>query len=569
MSKMRWMTPLGAFHSVSATVDTMGAKSTDAVIDVSVFTIAWKRIRQAGRHGLKGSLWLFYVFMIAPVLFRALVPAQEVRRQLVLRRRSQDLERRFSALQERWRTARPATTARTRRLEELSPELDQRLSAHRKAGKHISLALIHRNGPVLPLMEPFWETNSVSAEDFLSANHHNLLIVDLDGYVGVLKNFRKCRSDFVNELEAALSLHAAHCNVPDILQVDFEALQIVYSYIPGTQMRDAILAAGVNINHPWKPPGLLSWRSKDAARMEEARRKVPCLAEVDAIGDGLNAIHRAGYTFEDVKYGNVIIEQNTGIPIFIDFESASCLNSLSASLSRYMRDRDAKKLNDLFGTNLLTAATLRKLRRIPGGSIYAPIYVGQGIRWGAVWNPDVGIGRWRYIMARHLSVPTGGRILDLGANNGFNALQMLRAGAAEVVAIELDPRAIEQGLFLKRVWEWHDNSNYQLKFVQWSHGNLRPLQLGRFDQVTAFCTLYYLPKVEMIATVQYLREISCTLVQQANTDRLIPRQNAETFEKASLEFAVEIAAKNGFPEVQVVAPSGYSRPLVIAKAVRA
>jgi hypothetical protein len=59
------------------------------------------------------------------------------------------------------------------------------------------------------------------------------------------------------------------------------------------------------------------------------------------------------------------------------------------------------------------------------------------------------------------------------------------------------------------------------------------------------------------------------LVQQANTDRLIPRQNAETFEKASLEFAVEIAAKNGFPEVQVVAPNGYSRPLVIAKAVRA
>ena len=73
----------------------------------------------------------------------------------------------------------------------------------------------------------------------------------------------------------------------------------------------------------------------------------------------------------------------------------------------------------------------------------------------------------------------------------------------------------------------------------------------------------------MVETVKYLNEITDTFVQQANTDLLIPRRHVETFEKASLEFAIKIAAENGFPDATDHRTRvGYSRPLVIARAIR-
>jgi SAM-dependent methyltransferase len=166
--------------------------------------------------------------------------------------------------------------------------------------------------------------------------------------------------------------------------------------------------------------------------------------------------------------------------------------------------------------------------------MYSPFYAGAGIRVGAIWNPELGILRWRHMLADHVPVPLGGRILDLGPNNGFNALQMLRAGAKEVVGVEIDPAAIEQGLFVKRVFEWADNTEYCFSYIRGSHADVGSMNLGRFDLITAFCTLYYLSRDAMAKTVSDLAGLADTLVLECNDDRAIKRDDPETFIKASL-----------------------------------
>ena len=52
----------------------------------------------------------------------------------------------------------------------------------------------------------------------------------------------------------------------------------------------------------------------------------------------------------------------------------------------------------------------------------------------------------------------------------------------------------------------------------------------------------------------------------AGAHRLIDRGGSEeTYRKASVEFAVEMLEQAGFADRQIIAPPGYSRPLVIGR----
>jgi len=49
------------------------------------------------------------------------------------------------------------------------------------------------------------------------------------------------------------------------------------------------------------------------------------------------------------------------------------------------------------------------------------------------------------------------------------------------------------------------------------------MNLGRFDLITAFCTLYYLSREAMAKTVRDLALLTDTLVLQCNDDRSLKR----------------------------------------------
>jgi tRNA A-37 threonylcarbamoyl transferase component Bud32/SAM-dependent methyltransferase len=529
-----------------------------------------KRIRQLLSHDTRDLLWLGYVVGIAPWVHRGAVPVHLLLRWQVRRRRRHDLAHRMELLRARIaRRSLPQGSYRVA-LAELCPELDEICRALRHPNEEITLADIDQDGFLRPRFEQLWAAPCVDANAFLPRGRFELAVVDRDGWIGARKDFRGSKLAFVNELEAALDLAAADCHVPAVLGVDFERLSITFAYINGAVVREALAQAGAPMRdrdlRPRRVP--LASRRIEQERRAAGRRLVDRVLDHETIarvGKGLLAIHRAGYTLEDVKYGNIIIEAMTSTPYFVDCELALPLRQFPRTTATYLRDRDAEKLNRLFGTDLLTAKLLRRVRLGTGANVYSPFYAGAGIWWGAIWNPDLGVLRWRHILAKHMPIPYGGRVLDLGANNGFNALQMLRAGAKDVAGVEIDPAAIEQGLFVKRVFEWADNTEYRFSYIHGSHGDIGAMSLGRFDLVTALCTLYYLSAAAMAKTVSELAKLTDTLVVQCNNERSIGRNDDETYTKASLQFNVELLRSNGFPNITVIEPRGSGRPLVIAR----
>lgn len=354
---------------------------------------------------------------------------------------------------------------------------------------------------------------------------------------GVVHEFGTEISRFALTLEALLDLKTAECGVPPVVGIDWTS------------------------------------RTIETARLETVPvgSKTAYLLE-----DALQAIHRAGYVVGDVEREDVGLT-SAGTPVILDLSRAIPLGGLSRDVSIHLRDADRQRFNQLFGTGLLTAAQLRSMlspqARIPHdgvrgtfSEVYAPVVIRDDIRWGKIWNTDLGVGRWNFIMKEHLPIPRGGSVLDLGSNNGFNPLQMLRAGAASAVGVEIDPAAMEQAAFLKSAYEWLDNRQYDFRCIQGSQGDLPSFDLPRFDLVTAFCSLYYLPDAEIRQLVRYIRTMTNVLVLQCNTDRLIDRRGEEeTFRKASVEYALEVLESAGFHDRRIVAPPGYSRPLVIAR----
>ena len=155
-----------------------------------------KKTRKVPRLGVSGLIWVIYVILIAPLLHRVLVPILEVQRQLALSRRYGDVALRFEALRLRFERTPSRKTSRTRALRDLSAELESIVAGLRQPNKVVPLALIDRNGPGLPLLGSFWSNSVIPPIEFRPGRRHSLLIVDLDGDVGVLKSFKKRKAEF-------------------------------------------------------------------------------------------------------------------------------------------------------------------------------------------------------------------------------------------------------------------------------------------------------------------------------------------------------------------------------------
>ena len=229
------------------------------------------------------------------------------------------------------------------------------------------------------------------------------------------------------------------------------------------------------------------------------------------------------------------------------------------------RDADLRAFNERFGRSLLTEAdTRRTLGRLkanvpPGYRDYAPIDFGGGLTIGQVASTDSGTGRWDFFNGAIVGpIVAGKRVLDLGSNNGSMPLMMLRAGASEVVAIERTPQIAEFARFNARVLAWRDMRPYAMEVLDGDMRLFLTSDLGRFDVVTAFCSLYYLPEADMARIIAKAAAMGATLVLQANEaiDNLPARA-------AILE---RLMVSNGYPHVRVHAPSGFARPLLVATA---
>ncbi len=83
----------------------------------------------------------------------------------------------------------------------------------------------------------------------------------------------------------------------------------------------------------------------------------------------LQAVHRAGFIWRDVRYGNVLIEQEKRDPYLIDFDSTYDHSRTWRPLLRILCDQNIEEFNRCFGTDKPTYVRVKRktrLRAAPG-----------------------------------------------------------------------------------------------------------------------------------------------------------------------------------------------------------
>ena len=447
------------------------------------------------------------------------------------------------------------------------------INRRQQQSRQVVLADVDQDGFFLSYVGPIPRLPTVAVEQYWPRRRYRLSLVVQDGQLGVRKEFNGDRLAFLNELRVMHVLHHARCNVPSIMDIDFESLALTCSFILGTVLREALASQGALLRDrdvANNPQFLgLSAEEKWHKRVKEGRRvldRVVSRRFLELLHDQLTKVHKARVFLNDVKYGNIVIEQRSGRPYLIDFDASRYLPRLSSSCFAVLRDVDARSFNLHFETHKPTRMWVETcLKKWAHKEVYAPVYIGAGLRLGNLWDADVGYGRWNFLLKGNLPTLNGLRILDLGANNGCIALQMLRCGAAQVIGIENNKHFIEQGTDMKECFEWADSTTYDFRYIDMSMAELPKVELGKFDLVVALCSMYYLEDECIENLIRHLSTLTNLFLVQCNVANNIGRNDSSTYRRASLDYNIRVLEKNGFHVADVMAPRFYSRPLIIAR----
>lgn len=203
---------------------------------------------------------------------------------------------------------------------------------------------------------------------------------------------------------------------------------------------------------------------------------------------------------------------------------------------------------------------------------YQPVPLGNGICTTPVsgvhdqLSPETGRAKWNYIIERNLPDIQGMRVLDLGCNAGLFSLQLARAGAREVIGVDSTQKWkpwLEQANFVKRVLEQRCETTYNVSYVDALMTDVPDLDLGKFDLVVAFCSIYYIEAAAIHRLLSHFRNSGTShVLLQCNTYRR--DQSPEVHQRASPKYLARVLAEAGFPYIRTDKPAFYGRPVVTA-----
>jgi hypothetical protein len=236
------------------------------------------------------------------------------------------------------------------RLKDLDPSLEERVAPMREQDRELIIGDFDQDGGILPRFGEIAGAPVITQAQFLPRIRFKISLVDLNGRLGVRKNFASETGRFLLELEALLCLGKGGCPVPRVMNVDWDRHSITLTFVPGDVVRELLAAAGANIRDRDLKEPLSRRRLRERVRV--GRRYVPTTISDDqiaVIGARLNAIHSAGFTLEDVKFGNIILQAKSGEPVFIDLERALPIDGLPSKLADHLKEIDLKKFREHFG----------------------------------------------------------------------------------------------------------------------------------------------------------------------------------------------------------------------------
>lgn len=215
---------------------------------------------------------------------------------------------------------------------------------------------------------------------------------------------------------------------------------------------------------------------------------------------------------------------------------------------------------------------------------YQPVDFGNGVVAYATrppdWQPDLnslsdkegGLGKWEYVVKKHLPDLRGKRVLDLGSSSGVFSLTMARLGAREVVGIDRNvfikhrstdtpppQNVIAQANFVKKAFELLEGRKFPVTYIAHDIGRLEELRLRRFDFVLALNIVYH-ELDRMPALVKKLADLTDHIILQSSLGH-----GGELGRWASVPRQVETLLSAGFTKIEIDAPSGYPLPVIIGR----
>lgn len=533
----------------------------------------------AARYRFSILIKLTHIYIVCPVLTKIMPSYVYLYRAVVLARLKLSTKRdirRFQAIQRQILDS--GTKGYTVGLNELglNPEAVATIEQKHQNSKEVVIADIDQTGLWFSHHGPINDVPQIKQTEFRERYRFKIQIVSLEGIIGVRKNYNGNAFAFVNELRALSLLAKENCNVPAVMAIDFDKLTLTISYIKGDPLDDLIakIEAETIYKNTEKDGNLITLVSgrKRSRNIRQGPRPLDGIFDKTRIDDlltQLKKIHRTGIILKDIKYGNIIIERNTGKPFWIDFDYTRYYANVSKPTFAFLRDIDIERFNLLFKTdcptykNIKARASDKKSPFIKGW--YAPMYFGFDLKIGKLFDCNVGFGRWNYLLKKHLPSLSGKRVLDLGANNAFNSLHMLRAGASQAIAIELESENIERGMFAKAAFEWSDAKQYDLQYVHTNMKDVPSLNLGNFDVAIALCSLYYLNDEQIADLIRHISTLTDLFLVQCNISPTVARGDDHIRTKSSVSYTLDMLKANGFDSTKLIAPNGYTRPLIIAK----
>ena len=222
--------------------------------------------------------------------------------------------------------------------------------------RKVVLGEIDQDGFLLSKVGVISNVPNISEKQFLRRKRFGLRVVAIDDYVCVEKNYKGNKSSFVSEIEAHYHLGCAGCNIPVIMDVDFDDLTLTFSYISGSVLREELAKKGAVVRDRdiEDNPGLtrLDKRKRVLNRIPEGKRVLGEVIDskfIELIFAELSKIHKARFIWNDIKYGNIIIEEQSGKPYLIDFDWALRFPELGKNAFRFLCNRDIEKFNTCFG----------------------------------------------------------------------------------------------------------------------------------------------------------------------------------------------------------------------------
>jgi hypothetical protein len=227
--------------------------------------------------------------------------------------------------------------------------LEARLASSREPNRELVIGDFDQDGGILPRFGKMDGLPVIDPSKFLPRSGCPVRLVDLNGRVGVRKEFRNV-GRFVQELEALMQLEACGCPVPELMNVDWDEHFITTAFVPGNVVRELLALAGAKVRDR-DSEGSYS-RARDRERIRSGReyvRKIMSRSDISEVAAGLQSIHSAGFVLEDVKFGNIILKADSREPLFLDLERALPISALPDWLSDYLKQIDLRKFREQFG----------------------------------------------------------------------------------------------------------------------------------------------------------------------------------------------------------------------------